>query len=245
MDRYSALASLIPAFAGLVDDSARRQAAWLQTLLEPGSRVLDAGCGGGRHSLLLAEAGHRVIGLDASEAALEIAARQGSKLGVAVDWQHGDLRQPPAGPFEMVLLMDVTLGVFDDAEALEVLRTLRSRLAPRGRIVVELYHLPFWRGRLGEVRWAPGSAHPTLAVERSYREEPGYLIDDVVVIDGDDRQTMPTQRLRAWSVEEAVSLLAAAGFKLEGLWGPRGFTYGDAPTPLPHDAAFFWVVARR
>jgi methylase of polypeptide subunit release factors len=39
--------------------------------LEPGSRILDLGCGFGRHSVALARLGHRVTGLDLSARLLE------------------------------------------------------------------------------------------------------------------------------------------------------------------------------
>ena len=45
--------------------------------LEPGV-ALDAACGTGRHAAKLAELGHRVIGVDATEAMLAIA-RQGAR----------------------------------------------------------------------------------------------------------------------------------------------------------------------
>lgn len=247
MDRYSALASRIPAFAGLIDDGARRQVDWIEQLAADGPlRVLDAGCGGGRHSALLAARGHRVTGLDASAPALQVAREQAQKLGVDVDWRQGDLRSPPPGPYDLVLLMDVTLGVFTDEQSLDVLRTLRATMAPKATIIIELYHLPFWRTRLGTSMWPAGAVHPELAVERTYREEPGHLIDEVTLITSDGgREAMPTQRLRALSVEEGVALVAASGLKPSGLVGPKGFEYTGTPAFLPHDAAFAWIIAKR
>lgn len=44
--------------------------------MRPGQRVLDVGCGTGRHSLALAERGFDVVGVDVSRTFIEIAARR-------------------------------------------------------------------------------------------------------------------------------------------------------------------------
>lgn len=48
-------------------------ALWEALGLAPGSRVLDVGCGPGRHALALAARGAEVVGVDISEAFLEVA----------------------------------------------------------------------------------------------------------------------------------------------------------------------------
>jgi cyclopropane fatty-acyl-phospholipid synthase-like methyltransferase len=48
-----------------------------------GARVLDAGCGTGEHALLLASAGHRVVGVDLAEEAIRRAAAKSDERGVA------------------------------------------------------------------------------------------------------------------------------------------------------------------
>jgi SAM-dependent methyltransferase len=245
MDRYERLANRIPAFAGLVDDHARDQVRWLLHEASPRLRVLDAGCGGGRHSVLIAAEGHTVVGIDTSPPALSIARQQAEAHGVSVPFVEGDLRDPPPGPFDLILLMDVTLGVFDDDEARAVLATLRSRLAPSGRVILELYHRPFWQQRLGTTLHAPGELHPVLGVERTYREEPGRIVDEIVLFDGEKREDMPVQDLRAWTLEEAVALVARAGLKPLDLWGPDGFNHGPSPSPHHPGSAFMWIVAGR
>lgn len=208
-------------------------------------RILDAGCGGGRHAVLLAAEGHTVTGIDTSPTALQIAARQAEAQGVDVTFVPCDLREAPEGPFERILLMDVVLGLFDDDEARDILAALRQRLAPGGRIVIELYHRPFWLERLGTVTTETGVLHPTLTVERTYRAEEGRLIDEVTLIHDGTRETIPSQDLRAWTLEEAVALVASAGLKPLDLWGPDGFHHGPAPGPLGPQSAFMWLIAGR
>ena len=245
MSLYDARAAALPALAGSVDDTARGQVDWICHDLVGTQRILDAGCGAGRHSVLLAERGHEVTGVDAAAVPLAMARSLASQHGVDLPLVEADLRDSPSGPFDRIILLDVTLGAFEDHEAAEILSAMRARLAPRGRVLVELYHLPWWRKHLGPRELSPSDAHPTRLVRRTYREELGYLIDDVQLVDGQQVETLPTQRLRAWSLEEAVSLVARSGLKPVDLWGPRGWSYAGTPGPPGPDSPMFWVVAER
>ncbi len=52
--------------------------------------VLDVGCGTGEHALLLAARGHRVIGVDGSEAAVALAREKAQARGLAVPFLVAD-----------------------------------------------------------------------------------------------------------------------------------------------------------
>ncbi|MFI5972369.1 class I SAM-dependent methyltransferase [Streptomyces sp. NPDC051452] len=65
---------------------------WLLAELAPGSRVLDVGSGTGRPTArTLAEAGHRVLGVDVSPVMVELAARQVPDA----EFRHADIRELP------------------------------------------------------------------------------------------------------------------------------------------------------
>src|SRR5262245_49903922 len=63
-------------------------------------RLLDLPCGEGRHALELARRGHRVTGVDLSPYAVERAGAEAARTGVTVEFIQGDMRVPPAGPFD-------------------------------------------------------------------------------------------------------------------------------------------------
>ena len=59
--------------------------------LTPGARVLDLGCGAGRHAIELAKRGYDVVGIDISPTMLEAATKRAEEAGVRVAFRQGDL----------------------------------------------------------------------------------------------------------------------------------------------------------
>jgi SAM-dependent methyltransferase len=147
---------------GLRDPDVRE--AWRELLLErlPAApcRIADLGCGTGTLSLLLADAGHLVDGVDFSP---EMVRRAVAKAGARDDVRLvvGDAAAPPLpnAAYDVVLCRHVLWAMPDPAAAL---RTWLDLLAPGGRLV------------LVEGRWATGaglSAADTVAlVEATGRE---------------------------------------------------------------------------
>jgi len=74
---------------GLLNDTQSR--AWHELMSriagEEALDVLDVGCGTGFLSLLLAELGHRVTGIDVADAMLTMARRKAAALGLTVDFR--------------------------------------------------------------------------------------------------------------------------------------------------------------
>jgi len=57
-------------------------------------RILDIGCGTGRHAIELARRGYQVIGFDLSEAQLRRAREKAAAAGVTIDFQRRDATAP-------------------------------------------------------------------------------------------------------------------------------------------------------
>jgi SAM-dependent methyltransferase len=94
--------------------------------------VLDVGCGPGRHVVALNDRGKPAVGIDASAAAVAIAARHGA---IALRRAVFD-RVPGQGQWATALLLDGNIGIGGDPVAL--LRRLAELLNDRGLIVVEV-----------------------------------------------------------------------------------------------------------
>jgi len=75
----------------------------LRSLLVPGARVLELGCGEGRDSVFFASCGCDVTAVDVSAAGLRKAERLARRAGVEVRWVHGDAaRYLPKDQFDFV-----------------------------------------------------------------------------------------------------------------------------------------------
>ena len=60
-----------------------------------GASVLECGCGPGRTSLYLAERGHRVLGVDISQRAIERARQRAAERNITVEFRSGDVLELP------------------------------------------------------------------------------------------------------------------------------------------------------
>lgn len=116
--------------------------------LAPGSSILDAQCGHGRISNLLAADGFRVTGVDVTDLFLERAQADREELGVDVDYRQGDLRDlPVSGPFDAIICWFTSFGYFDDDDNRKVLNQFARALKPGGRLLIEtMHHDGFVRG---------------------------------------------------------------------------------------------------
>ncbi|MBF8172438.1 class I SAM-dependent methyltransferase [Streptomyces olivaceus] len=116
--------------AGVRRAWAARLASWLPE--RPGD-VLDLGCGTGSLSLLAAEQGHRVTGVDLSPAMVALA--RAKLAGRDAVFLTGDAAAPPVGEqrFDTVLVRHVLWTLPDPGRAL---RHWRELLRPEGRLVL-------------------------------------------------------------------------------------------------------------
>ncbi|WP_433043080.1 class I SAM-dependent methyltransferase [Dactylosporangium sp. CS-033363] len=118
---------------GLRAPSVRRAWAGLLASVLPAepAALVDLGCGTGSLTVLAAELGHRVVGLDSSRAMLDQARRKAPALHVV----QADADRPPLAPgsFDVVLVRHVLWSVPDPSATVE--RWLQL-LAPGGRLVL-------------------------------------------------------------------------------------------------------------
>ncbi|WP_328482809.1 class I SAM-dependent methyltransferase [Streptomyces sp. NBC_00377] len=109
---------------------ARRLRGWLP---ERAGDVLDLGCGTGSLSLLAAEQGHRVTGVDLSRAMIDLA--RAKLAGRDAVFLLGDAAEPPVGEqrFDALLVRHVLWTLPRPERAL---RHWRGLLRPGGRLVL-------------------------------------------------------------------------------------------------------------
>ncbi|MGH2698387.1 MAG: class I SAM-dependent methyltransferase [Actinomycetota bacterium] len=108
--------------------------------LKKEARLLDVGCGPGRHAVAFAEAGLAVTGVDVSERFLEIAARAAREAGVKAAFFECDARQMPFED-EFDAVVSICQGGFglmggDDSV---VLRRMAEAVKPNGKVILTAF----------------------------------------------------------------------------------------------------------
>ncbi|MER6172453.1 class I SAM-dependent methyltransferase [Streptosporangium sp. NPDC001681] len=143
----ASIASFWDAFAASFDEEADHglrdpevKAAWgerLRSWIPPSpADVLDLGCGTGSLSLVLAEQGHRPVGVDLAPLMVEQARRKLTAAGFDALMMVGDASNPPAQAgtsFDVILSRHLLWTLPDPQEAL---RRWIGLLRPGGRLVL-------------------------------------------------------------------------------------------------------------
>ena len=229
-------------------------------------RVLDAGCGTGRHVQALLERGFDAHGADASE---EMLARARAHLGPAAQgrlhrWRLGE--EPPAevralAPLDAVLCLgNVWPSLRADAELAATLAAFRALLRPGGLALVGLKavalrraskdpYLPLLRRTRGAevlffVRFVDFGAGGAL---REPAAGPDLCDFHVTVLRGDadaperDALLHEVTRWRVWSPETLAASFRSAGFEPVRV----SASLGDPDAPPAGEDVFVHALAPR
>jgi SAM-dependent methyltransferase len=105
-------------------------------------KVLDLGCGGGRHSLLLASEGFEVFGIDFARAAIDTAIANAKTARLTIDFRVGDaLKLPYEDSFFDVVNDDGCLHHIDPEQWPVYVQNVARVLRPGGILRVKAFSL--------------------------------------------------------------------------------------------------------
>ena len=106
--------------------------------LKPKSKVLDAGCGKGRHSIEIEKLGHIVTGIDLSKNSIKFAKQfENSNLNFLVH----DISKPLNIEFNVVLNLFTSFGYYEKDKDLEILLSLEKNLDKNGTGVIDFFNI--------------------------------------------------------------------------------------------------------
>lgn len=127
----------------------RAEVAWIHSLRSEPGNLLDLGCGVGRHALLFAEHGWKVVGVDAALPSLEYARQEAADAGLDAEFWAGDLKTVPLPPNQDVILLAYgTIGTLSPGQARALVRRCRRALAPGGLLIFDAFRKPWWEKQL-------------------------------------------------------------------------------------------------
>jgi SAM-dependent methyltransferase len=119
---------------------AEAEIGWILGHVAPpaGGRVLDAPCGFGRHSVVLARRGFDVTGVDLSETELGRAKERAAAARVALHLVRQDMRDMDfSGEFDLALNLFSSIGFFTDDEDRLLIDRFCTALKPGGAFVLD------------------------------------------------------------------------------------------------------------
>jgi SAM-dependent methyltransferase len=225
-----------------------------------GGPLLDLGCGSGRIAIAAAMSGVRVLGVDLSEAMLELCRDKLAALGALegeVELLQGDLRTLSLERrFPLAFMAYRTfMHLLEPDEQLEALLRAREALEPDGLLILNLWAAsPELLGPLvgpgggasrlvGRHRFEDGTA---LVHYRATRAEPldQRLLEEHLLHEIDEHgEVLASHALRmerAWlGLREMGHLVARAGFEVEALFGDF-----DCNPPSDDNQEMIWVLRR-
>jgi ubiquinone/menaquinone biosynthesis C-methylase UbiE len=198
--------------------------------LPEGARVLDVGCGPGRHAIELAKAGLAVTGVDVSRRFLEIAAANARSAGVKASFFEVDARQMPFDDeFDAVIsICQGGFGLMGNDDAL-VLRRMTESAKPGGRVVVTAFSALF------EAAHARPDAH--FDVDQGVVHEVSQIVTEGGTSDAVDLWTS------VFTPRELRLLAIGCGLIPEHVWSVEPGDFQRRAPDLEHPE--FLLVARK
>lgn len=198
--------------------------------LDPGARILDVGCGAGRHTVALANAGYSVTGVDVSRGLLDVAAAAANDAGVKPSLFEVDARQMPfEAEFDAVIsICQGAFGLMGKDDSL-ILRRMFEAVLPRGRVVLTAFSALYEAAR----------PRP----EATFDADRGIVHESTVIKDPTGAEHEVDLWTGVYTPRELRLMALGVGLIPEHVWSvePGGFSRRTPDLEYPE----FMLVARR
>lgn len=203
--------------------------------LAPTARLLDVGCGPGRHALAFAARGHLVTALDLHMPFLQGLRDEAENHDLKIVTVNSDMRRfRLAGVFDVAICLGLSFGYFESREDdIDTLSCIHAALRPGGRLVLDVpaKNWPERDGNWFVVSNMKGDAFvERLGWGTRVRERWSF---------SDDRSRSFDFRQHLYEFNDVTELLHRCEFKIESVYG------SDPSEPFTDQSRKFGVVARK
>jgi SAM-dependent methyltransferase len=210
-----------------------------QLELQPGARVLDVGCGFGRHTVEFARRGYAVVGIDPSPAMIAAARQRATEAGVAATLVaiSGEAYKPRES-FDAAICLFTTLGQMTEAgDNRALVPHVFSLLQADGFFVVETPQRDWAVQHLkAEERLGVGPRYAD--VQRHYDPE-SRAITEVFTVVAPQATRSYVLRYRLYDRDALVGMLEGAGFAVQAVFGDY------QGSPLTPDSPAMLIIGRK
>lgn len=207
--------------------------------LKPSMRVLDAGCGTGRHSVELAKRGMFMVGVDLSPAMLSVAKEKGDAAGLEIEWVEANLTEwQRPGAFEAAIcLCEGGFGLINQDEDgvthdLAILRNISASLVVGAPFILTALNGYALIRRMTDEAVTQGAFDPATMVL--------HHLDEMDLPEG-PIQLIVKERL--FIPPEVIALMRFAGFEVDAVYGGTAGEWGERPLKL--DEIEMMIIARK
>lgn len=216
-------------------------------ILQPGGneRILDLGCGTGRHSLELTRRGFSVVGVELLEANVEVAKASAAAEGLGVHFVQADLRELAfEDEFDVVLsLNDGAIGYFEsEADNLRAFEVIATSLRDGGRHLLQIANVLHAEAFMPMKGWIEGDEALELVDHHWDGETRCWEGTTAAIVVGEVFEKLEPIpfRKRLYSLDELQEIYASLGMTLCGLF--RG--NGRAGRPRRNQFEIFTVACK-
>jgi len=187
--------------------------------IAPGARVLDLGCGVGRHSLELARRGFKVTGVDRTKSYLKQAREKAEKEKLDIELVQSDMRAfRRPGAFDAVINLFTTFGYFEDInDDRKVIANVYDSLKPGGTFIMDTLGKETLAKVFQKRTWEELDGTIVLQ-EHTISQNWSWMQNRWIMLRGNER-IENTISHRLYAATELAALLTSGGFSRVDVFG--------------------------
>jgi SAM-dependent methyltransferase len=205
-------------------ERAEKEVAFVELALElkGGARILDLCCGQGRHSVLFAQHGFQVTGLDLNPVYLDLTRRSARAAKVSVETIEADMRQIPfQDHFDAIVNMYSSFGYLEsEADDLGVLESATKAIRPGGRLMLDMLNREWAITNYIQNDWHCGGDGTFYLEHRELDLASSHMhVTFTIIAPGGQRRNSVGHHIRLYTLTEISRLLGQVGLHMTGVFG--------------------------
>ena len=185
--------------------------------IKDGAKILDAACGTGRHSIILAKKGFNITAFDLSKTLLNIGKNKSKEFELDINFINADIRKFILNVrFSLIVNLFTSFGYFEsDEENFSFVHNAFSMLEENGWYVLDFLNKAYVEKNI--------VSHSERIVNNKIIKEnrkifSGRVIKDIQIIDGENQLNF-VESVRLYSPDYIVKSFERIGFKAEKIFG--------------------------